>query len=84
MESIFGESFWDFTIIAVSHWDFDSNSIATRNHTGKNESWFLNKWNEQFKEKFHLKKDLSGVFIDVFKNDQDNDQLSVFQVSCNF
>ena len=66
MEAMFGESFWDFTIIAVSHWAFDSNSIFNRNHTGENESWFLKQWNEQFKEKFHFDRDLSGVFIDSF------------------
>ena len=81
MEAMFGESFWDFTIIAVSHWAFDSNSISKRNHTGENESWFLKKWNDHLKEKFHLKKDLTGVFIDVFKDPQDTDQQAVFQVS---
>ena len=81
MEAMFGESFWDFTIIAVSHWAFDSNSISKRNHTGENESWFLKKWNDHLKEKFHLKKDLTGVFIDVFKDPQDADQQAVFQVS---
>ena len=81
MEAMFGESFWDFTIIAVSHWAFDSNSIFNRNHTGENESWFLKQWNDQFKEKFRLKNDLTGVFIDVFKNEQDPGQQAVFQVS---
>ena len=82
MEAIFGESFWDFTIIAVSHWHFDSNSIATRNHTGENEAWFLKKWNDQFKEKFNLEKDLPGVFIDVFVNEiSPADQQAVFEVS---
>ena len=81
MEAMFGESFWDFTIIAVSHWAFDSNSISKRNHTGENESWFLKQWNDHLKEKFHLKKDLTGVFIDVFKNAQDPGQQAVFQVN---
>ena len=81
MEAMFGESFWDFTIIAVSHWAFDSNSISKRNHTGENESWFLKKWNDHLKDKFHLKKDLTGVFIDVFKDPQDTDQQAVFKVS---
>ena len=85
MEAMFGESFWDFTIIAVSHWAFDSNSIAARNHTGKNESWFLKEWNDQFKEKFHLKKDLTGVFIDVMSQLSqqlpDPGQQAAFEVS---
>ena len=83
MEAMFGESFWEFTIIAVSHWSFDSNSIAARNRTGKTESRFLKEWNDQFKEKFNLKKDLNGVFIDVFLNEQDPGQQAVFQVRCN-
>ena len=32
MAAMFGESFWDFTIIGVSHWAFDANSIAERNN----------------------------------------------------
>ena len=67
--------------IGASHWAFDSNSISKRNHTGENESWFLKHWNDHLKEKFHLKKDLTGVFIDVFKDPQDADQQAVFQVS---
>ena len=81
MSAIFGESFWDFTIIAVSHWAFDSASIAARNYTGKNEAWFLKEWNGQFKDKFHLERELTGVFIDVFKDLQDPCQQTVFQAS---
>ena len=82
---MFGDAFWDFTIIGVSHWAFDSNSIAERNHTGKNEEWFLAEWNKQFKDKFHMEKDLSGVFIDSWSqqpwNIEDPGQQDVFQVS---
>ena len=82
---MFGDAFWDFTIIGVSHWAFDSNSIAERNHTGKNEEWFLAQWNKQFKDKFHMEKDLSGVFIDSWSqqpwNIEDPGQQDIFQVS---
>ena len=84
MAAMFGESFWDYTIIGVSHWAFDSNAIAARNHTGKNEEWFLSEWNNQFKEKFHLAKELSGVFIDSWSqqpwNIEDPSQQDAFQV----
>ena len=85
MTAMFGDAFWDFTIIGVSHWAFDSNSIAERNHTGKNEEWFLAQWNKQFKDKFHMEKDLSGVFIDSWSqqpwNIEDPGQQDIFQVS---
>ena len=84
MAAMFGNSFWDFTIIGVSHWAFDANSIAERNRTGKNEDWYLAKWNKEFKEKFHLEKDLSGVFIDAWSqqpwNREDPGQQDAFQV----
>jgi len=83
MTAMFGDAFWDFTIIGVSHWAFDSNSIAERNHTGKNEEWFLAQWNKQFKDKFHMEKDLSGVFIDSWSqqpwNIEDPGQQDIFQ-----
>ena len=85
MTAMFGDAFWDFTIIGVSHWAFDSNSIAERNHTGKNEEWFLAQWNKQFKDKFHMEKDLSGVFIDSWSqqpwNIEDPGQQDIFHVS---
>ena len=84
MAAMFGNSFWDFTIIGVSHWAFDANSIAERNRTGKNEEWYLAKWNKEFKEKFHLGKDISGVFIDAWSqqpwNREDPGQQDAFQV----
>ena len=86
MSAMFGETFWDFTIIGVSHWQYDANSVAKRNYTGKTEEWFLGQWNEQLKKKFHLEKDLQGVFIDSWSqqpwNLQDPDQQVAFQV-CN-
>ena len=65
MEARFGESFWNISIIGVSHWAFDSNSIFKRNITGHNEDWYLEEWNKQLKEKFNPTKDLPGVFIDA-------------------
>ena len=82
MEAMFGESFWDFTIIGVSHWAFDSNSISKRNKTGHDEEWFLREWNKQFKDKFNPTKELSGVFIDALYWIQDPGQQEAFEV-CN-
>ena len=64
MTALFGESFWNHTIIGVSHWSYDSNSIAQRNYTGKTEQKFMKNWNELLNQKFHLDVNLYGVFID--------------------
>ena len=83
---MFGESFWDFTIIGVSHWAYDSNSIFKRNKTGHDEEWFLTEWNKQFKEKFNPAKDLPGVFIDAMSQldwIQDPGQQEAFEVKYN-
>ena len=83
---MFGESFWNFTIIGVSHWAFDSNSISKRNITGHNEEWYLAEWNKQLKEKFNPAKDLPGVFIDAMSQldwIQDLGQQEAFEVGTN-
>ena len=84
MSAMFGNAFWDFAIIGVTHWAFDANSIAERNRTGKSEDWYLTKWNKEFKEKFHLGKDISGVFIDAWSQQSwnlgDPGQQDAFQV----
>ena len=54
MQALFGEDFWSFTIIGVSHWAYDSNSVAKRNYTGKTEEKFMNEWNDLLTEKFHI------------------------------
>ena len=83
LEAMFGPSFWNFTIIGVSHWAYDSNSIFKRNNTGHDEEWFLTAWNKQFKEKFNPIKNLSGVFIDAMSQldwIQDPGQQEAFEV----
>ena len=87
MEARFGQSFWNISIIGVSHWAFDSNSIFKRNITGNTEEWYLAEWNRQLKEKFNPTKDLPGVFIDVMSQlawVQDPGQQEVFEVCTNY
>jgi len=66
MQALFGEDFWLHTIIGVSHWAFDANSVAQRNFTGKTEDKLLEEWNELLRSKFHITEELDGVFIDSF------------------
>ena len=66
MEALFGEAFWDYTVLGVSFWAYDQNSINQRNYTGKTEDWWTGEMNRQLKQKFHLETDLSAVFIDSF------------------
>ena len=35
MQALFGEEFWNYTIIGVSHWAYDLQSVNQRNYTGK-------------------------------------------------
>ena len=54
-----------------------------RNITGKNEEKFMQEWNNLLNEKFHLKANISGVFIDSwsqqFWNLPDEDQQKAFK-----
>ena len=64
MQALFGEDFWRHTIIVVSHWAYDAQSVAERNFTGKTEEKFMAEWNTLLKGKFQIQEELSGVFID--------------------
>ena len=66
MQALFGEDFWLHTVIGVSHWAFDANSVAQRNFTGKTEDKLMAEWNELLRSKFHITGELEGVFIDSF------------------
>ena len=83
MQALFGELFWQNTIIGVSHWAYDANSIAKRNYTGMTEEKFLGQWNSHLKTKFHINVTLPGVFIDSFSqqpwNKPDSHQQEIFK-----
>ena len=83
MEALFGQRFWDNTIIGVSFWAYDANSIAKRKYSGQTEEVFMNQWNEKLKEKFHINKTLDGVFIDSWSqqpwNKNDTTQQDAFK-----
>merc|ERR1711915_699062 len=64
MQALFGEEFWKFTIIGVSHWAYDSQSVAERNFTGRTEEKFMAEWNSLLQDKFHIDLEIEGVFID--------------------
>lgn len=70
-------------MIGVSHWAYDSNSVAKRNYTGKTEEKLMKEWNELLTEKFHIDAELEGVFIDSWSqqpwNIDDEQQQAVFQ-----
>ena len=64
MQALFGEDFWNYTIIGVSHWAYDAQSVASRNFTGETEEKFMREWNNLLAEKFHISHTVQGVFID--------------------
>ena len=83
MEARFGESFWNISIIGVSHWAFDSNSILKRNLTGHNEQWYLAELNKQLKGILNPENVLPGCFIDAMSQldwVQDPGQQEAFKV----
>ena len=75
MTILFGEDMWKHTIIGVSYWHYDQESIDDREeYCGEgyppelchNEEWFLKEVvNSQLREKLHLNITLPGVFIDA-------------------
>lgn len=83
MQALFGEDFWRFTVIGVSHWAYDAQSVAQRNYTGDTEDKFMEEWNLLLREKFHIEVELEGVFIDSWSqqpwNLGDQNQQVAFQ-----
>ena len=83
MQALFGEEFWLWTTIGVSHWSFSASSVAERNYTGKTEEWLLSELNRQIQERYHIDITLDGVFIDSWSqqpwNINDQDQQEAFQ-----
>ena len=82
MQDIFSDEFWKYTIIGVSHWAYDKQSIMERNNTKRTEDNFIEEWNQSLREKFQVNVTLSGVFIDSWSqqswNINDEDQQAVF------
>jgi len=75
MTSIFGETWWDFMIVGVSKWHYDSDAIK-RNRDCEfygeesdychNEAWLIRELQLQLYDKFALEKNVSFIFIDSF------------------
>jgi len=83
MQALFGEQFWMYTIIGVSHWAYDTQSVFKRNATGRSEEKFMEEWNILLQEKFHIDLELQGVFIDAWSqqpwNIEDEDQQIAYE-----
>merc|ERR1712038_1380138 len=83
MQAMFGKTMWEYTIIGVSHWAYDEQSIKQRNATGKDEEWYMAEQNRELEEKFHINRTIPGVFIDSFSqqvwNIDDQTQQDAFQ-----
>ena len=44
--------------IGVSHWHYDAQAVASRNHSGETEQKFMAEWNALLQEKFHIESEL--------------------------
>jgi len=79
MNAMFGDQWWQFMTIGVSFWPYDQASIEERTKLCTNypdrcrdEAWFANEWNGQFRETFHLEKNFTFVFTDSFSQIKEN------------
>ena len=83
LKALFGEDFWQSTILGVSHWSYKDDAIKERNFTGKTEEKFMAEWNSLLQEKFHIDVKIEGVFIDAWSqqpwNKQDKGQQDAFE-----
>jgi len=83
LQALFGEDFWKYTMVGVSFWSYDSQSVAERNYTGNTEEKFMDEFNVLLNEKFHIDFELPGVFIDSWSqqpwNINDANQQIAFQ-----
>jgi len=85
MQALFGEDFWRVTILGVSHWAYDAQSVAERNFTGKSEQGYIQETNALLHNKTHMPSDvdLQGVFIDAWSqqpwNIADENQQKAFE-----
>jgi len=77
IESTFGFSFWDNTVLAVTNWHYDEDSIEKRgNH---DENWWKEKMNGALQENFHLKSNLDAVFIDACYDYESHDEENILR-----
>ena len=76
MTAIFGDDWWDYIMVGVSKWHFDSSSVNKRtsdcevygenSNNCKNEAWFMAEAQLQLRDKFintHT-RNISTIFID--------------------
>ena len=63
---MFGERFWQYTMLGVSFWSYGSESVRQREYSGATEEKFTAEWNRLLSQKFHLNVTLQAVFIDSY------------------
>ena len=61
----------------MSHWGYHighmtKKSVDDREHSGKDESWWMEEYNKQLQTRFGLEKDLVAVFIDSWSQQEWN------------
>ena len=76
MTAIFGDGWWDYMMVGVSNWHFDSASVNKRtrdcevngenSNYCKNEAWVTAELRLQLYDKFILTRNIPIIFIDSF------------------
>ena len=62
--ALFGRDFWSRVVLGASDWHYDADSIASRNQSGKTETWWSETMSVTIRERFDVPFDLPAVFID--------------------
>ena len=67
MEALFGYGFWNHTVLGVTFWAYDEQSIKKRNMTGKTEDWWTATMNKALQDRYHLYRNLSVRFLQKYE-----------------
>ena len=91
MTAIFGDDWWDYIMVGVSKWHFDSSSVNKRTSdcevsgensiNCQNEAWFMAEVQLQLRDKFsntHT-RNISIIFIDSFSQSSETNRKDALQ-----
>ena len=83
---MFGDLLWKNLIIVVTQWSYHSDEIYTRKEAQMTEIRWSTEYNNYFKTKFEVEKDITvpTAFIDTFFDENDTLELVKFNENVNF
>ena len=84
-QKMFGEHFWENTILEATHWSYSDHSIGIRKDQNPllTEAYFESQLNTMLKDNFHINVNLPAVYIDTYYNKKDTKQREFFELYTN-